>query len=127
MRIYKNKAFARFARKESIADETLCEAIENAEAGKIDADLGGGLIKQRIARPNEGKRGGYRTIILYKKADKAFFVFGFAKNDEANFSKDEEKAYKKMAEIMLNLTDAELRKQIKAGHITEVKYHDKKK
>jgi hypothetical protein len=46
----------------------------------IDADLGGGVIEQRIARPGKGKSGGFRAMILYKRATKAVFVYGFAKN-----------------------------------------------
>ena len=65
MRIFKSKWFARFARKERITDVQLCEAIRNAEQGVIDADYGGSVIKQRIARPNEGKSGGYRSIVLF--------------------------------------------------------------
>jgi hypothetical protein len=67
MRIFKNKWFARFARKERIGDELLCQAIERAEKGLIDAELGGGVIKQRIARPGGGRSGGYRTIIAFKQ------------------------------------------------------------
>ena len=80
MRVFKNKWFAKFASKEGISDEKLTQAIRETEAGNIDADYGGGVIKQRIARPQEGKSGGYRSIILYRKEDKAFFVYGFAKN-----------------------------------------------
>ena len=65
MRIFKNKWFAKFARKEEISDEKLIQAVKDADAGNIDADYGGGVIKQRISRPQEGKSGGYRTIILY--------------------------------------------------------------
>jgi len=66
MRIYKSKWLARFSRKERSADASLCEAVRNAERGMIDADYGGGVIKQRIARQNEGKSGGYRSIILFR-------------------------------------------------------------
>ncbi|TNE36994.1 MAG: type II toxin-antitoxin system RelE/ParE family toxin, partial [Alphaproteobacteria bacterium] len=81
MRIFKTKWFTRFARKEGIDEITLRLAILNAEQGLIDADLGGGVIKQRISRPGEGKSGGHRTIILFRSGDKAFFVFGFSKSD----------------------------------------------
>lgn len=121
MRVFKNKSFARFASKEGISDEKLCEAIHRAENGQIDADLGGGVIKQRLSRPNEGKSGGYRAIILYKQGDKAFFVYGFAKNNEANITKEEEKAFKKAATIMLGLSDEILKQQIEAGSLTEIK------
>ncbi len=74
MRIFKIKWFVRFARKQSIDDALLCEAIARAENGSIDADLGSGLIKQRVARDGEGRSGGYRTIIAYWAGEKAFFV-----------------------------------------------------
>jgi len=61
MRIFKNKPFTRFARKAGLDDPTLCEAIANVERGLIDADLGGSVIKQRIARLGKGKSGGFRA------------------------------------------------------------------
>jgi hypothetical protein len=87
MRIFKNKWFHRFALRNDIDDNTLLEAIERTDKGLIDADLGGGLLKQRIARDGQGKSGGYRAIIFYRKEDKAFFMFGFAKNDQENLQK----------------------------------------
>jgi hypothetical protein len=54
MKVFKTKWFARFARHELIADTSLREAIARAERGLIDADLGGGLIKQRVARKGQG-------------------------------------------------------------------------
>ena len=74
MRIFKTKWFARFARHEQIMDAGLREAIERVERGLIDADLGGGLIKQRVARRGQGRSGGYRTIIAYRaKKRRCFF------------------------------------------------------
>ncbi|MFP5235931.1 MAG: type II toxin-antitoxin system RelE/ParE family toxin [Acidobacteriota bacterium] len=75
---------ARFARREGLAPATLRDAIERAEKGLVDADLGGGLIKQRVARAGKGRSGGYRTIIAYRRKDRAIFVFGFAKSDREN-------------------------------------------
>ena len=49
-RIYKNRWFAKFANREGISDATLVAAVARANSGLIDADLGGGLIKQRVAR-----------------------------------------------------------------------------
>lgn len=63
MRIFKNRWFEKFARKQDIGDDVLREAVGRAERGLIDADLGGGVIKQRVAREGEGRSGGYRTII----------------------------------------------------------------
>lgn len=79
MRVFKNAWFERFARKQKIADLALFDAVRRAENGQIDADLGGGVIKQRVSRPGQGKSGGYRTTILYRQKQRAFFVFGFAK------------------------------------------------
>ena len=84
MQIFKNKWFSKFAKEEGIQDKELCETVRDAEKGLIDADYGGGVIKQRIARPNEGKSGGFRSIILYRQGEKAFFVFGFPKKDNAS-------------------------------------------
>jgi len=69
LRVFKNAWFVRFVRKEQISARALWDAVECAEQGQIDADLGGGVIKQRIARPGEGKSKGYRSIVLYRKAD----------------------------------------------------------
>ena len=77
LRVFKNAWFERFARKENISAEALWDAVDRAEQGQIDADLGGGVIKQRIARAGGGKSKGYRSIVLYRKGDRAFFVFGF--------------------------------------------------
>ena len=83
MRIFKEKGFTRFQRKEGISDQTLCQAVREAQSGLIEADLGHGLIKQRIARPGQGKRGSYRTIIAYLMKKRAIFLFGFAKSRKA--------------------------------------------
>ena len=124
MRIFKNKWFVRFTRQQRIEDAALCDAIANAEKGLIDADLGGGVIKQRIARPNEGKSGGFRSIVLFRYDDKAFFVYGFPKNVRSNIRKDELKGFKELAEVMLGYDKAALAKALKSGAIVEVKCHE---
>jgi hypothetical protein len=125
VRIFKNKSFARFARKARIADAALCEAIGNAERGLIDADLGGGVIKQRIARPGKGKSGGFRTIILFQAGARAFFVHGFAKKDQGNIRDDELAAFKMLAAELLAYDDDALGKAIAAGVFMEVMSDDK--
>jgi hypothetical protein len=77
VRIFKSRWFERFARKEGIADVVLFEAVVRAEKGQIDADLGGGVVKQRIARPGQGRSKGYRTIIFFRRGVRSFFVYGF--------------------------------------------------
>jgi hypothetical protein len=125
VRKFKNNSFARFARKARIADATLCEAIGNAERGLIDADLGGGVIKQRIARPGKGKSGGFRTIILFRAGARAFFVHGFAKNKQENIRDDELAAFKMLAAELSAYDDAALAKAIEAGVFMEVMEDDK--
>ncbi len=124
MRIFKNKWFVRFARKEGISDAKLCDAVKDAEAGNINADYGGGVIKQRIARPNEGKSGGYRSVILYRKGDKAFFVYGFLKSERENINEAEEREFKKLAKVTFALSEEELAKLVEIGTYTEVQYYD---
>ncbi len=125
MRIFKNKAFAKFARKEQISDAKLWEAVTAAERGNIDADYGGGVIKQRIARTNQGKSGGYRAIIYYRQAYKAFFVYGFSKNTRDNIEDDEERELKRQAKIVFALSNEQLLKLLENGTYQEVKSHEK--
>ena len=120
MRVFKNKPFERYARKAGIGDKSLRLAVENAERGLIDADLGFGVIKQRIARPGSGKSGGFRTIILFQQGERAFFVHGFAKNERDNIRDDELAAFRMLAAEMLGYSDATLADVIAAGTLTEV-------
>jgi len=120
VRIFKNAWFERFARKQKIRDGMLREAVVRAEQGLIDADLGGGVIKQRLARPGQGRSGGYRTLILYRQAHRAFFVYGFAKSQQANISDEEETAFKNAARHVLELTDEQLSALIHNGQFSEV-------
>ncbi len=89
MRIFKTKWFRRYARRERIANDILKEAIDRAEQGLVDADLGGGIIKQRMARAGQGRSGGYRTLIAYRAGDRAVFLYGFAKRERDNIDPDE--------------------------------------
>lgn len=124
MRIFKTRPFARFARAEEIPDVVLIAAVERAVAGRIDADLGGGVIKQRIARRGGGKSGGFRTIILFRLGDRAFFVYGFAKSDRDNIGADELRAFRKLAGEMFRLDEKALAAAIANGTITEMERHD---
>ena len=88
------------------------------------ADYGGGVIKQRIARPNEGKSGGYRSVILYHRGDKAFFVYGFPKNERENIDDAEEQAFKELAKVLFALSDNEIAKLVKTRVYEEVQCDD---
>lgn len=111
----------KFARKGGIADAKLCEAVRRAETGAIDADYGGGVIKQRIARPNEGKSGGYRSIILFRLGERAVFVYGFAKNERDNIDASDERDFKRLAKVLLTVSDSELEVLVDEGKYVEVK------
>jgi hypothetical protein len=105
-------------------DAALCKAVANAERGLIDADLGGGVIKQRIARRGQGKSGGFRAVILYRRGSRALFVYGFAKNEQANISQDELAALKELASEMLAYSEASIKKAIESGPLIEVNCHE---
>ncbi len=121
MRVFKNKSFDRFTKREKIEDKELWEAIERANKGLISADLGSGLIKQRIARKGQGKSGGFRSIIIFKAEDRAFFVYGFAKNHQDNISETELKALKKLSSELLSYSEQDLLIAIKKGIFKEIK------
>jgi hypothetical protein len=114
------KAFSRFADKSHIGDAALCQAVRDAERGLIAADLGGGVIKQRIARTGKGKSGGFRTLIVFKAGTRAFFVYGFAKNERDNIEKDELVALKKLAAELLSYDDKVIARAVGSGTLTEV-------
>ena len=111
----------RFAKKAGIGDALLYEAIRDAERGLIAANLGGGVIKQRIARLGQGKSGGFRTLIVFRAGARAFFVHGFAKNEKANIGKDELAALKKLASELLAYDDKALARAVASGTLAEVK------
>jgi hypothetical protein len=98
----------------------LREAIQRAERGLIDADLGGGLIKQRVARAGQGKSGGYRMMIAYRTGDRAVFLLGFAKNERDNVSEDEMAAMRKLAMVWLHAPAGGIAMAIEDGVLQEV-------
>lgn len=123
MRVFKNAWFQKFARKERISDAALCEAVSRVDRGLIDADLGGGVIKQRVARPGEGRSGGYRTLLLFRAGSRAVFTFGFAKNDRDNISEADERDLKAAAKLILALSDAEMDRLVELDEFEEVQCH----
>ena len=126
MRIFKSRWLGRFARRETIGDSSLWEAIDRAERGLIDADLGGGLIKQRVARPGAGRSGGYRMIVAYKEGDRAVFLYGFAKNERENISPDELEDLRAVGLRWLKMPSDALAREITKGRLQEIDHdHDK--
>ena len=124
MHTFKTKAFARFADRMGLDDASLHDAVQRAERGLIAADLGGGVIKQRIARKGAGRSGGFRTIILFRRSRLAFFVHGFAKSRRGNLRQDELRAFKLLARQYLALDRAGLKAVEAVGAIIEVKCNE---
>ena len=120
MKVFKTRWFARFARQEGLPDDSLLEAIERAERGLVDADLGGGLIKQRIARRGQGRSGGYRVMIAYRARSRVIFLFGFAKKERENISPDELVFLRELAKNWLTSDNAKIRKEIETGNLQEI-------
>lgn len=120
VKVFRNAWFERFARKQRITDRALLDAVDRAERGLIDADLGGGVIKQRVARQGQGKSGGFRAIILYRAAERAFFVYGFVKSGLANIDSSEEAMFRKAATHVLGLSNTQLADLIAKGQFSEV-------
>ena len=120
MRVFRTKEFTRFAKRERIGDRALCDAVARAGRGLIDADLGGGLIKQRVARPGQGRSGGFRTLIVYRAAARSVFVYGFAKSERANIGPDELMFWRKVAAAFSTMAESVIAVSIVTGEITEV-------
>lgn len=122
MRVFKTRGFARLARAEGIADADLVAAVKAAERGLVDADLGRGLIKLRIARPGGGKSGGFRTLIAYRSGRHAVFIYGFAKSARGNVKPDELADLRDAASEMVAWSDAEIAGHLRADRLQEVAY-----
>jgi len=121
MQVYKSKWFSKWADKEDLTDSDLSAAVKEMANGVIDADLGGHVMKKRVALQGQGKSNGARTLLAFKVGDKAFFMYGFAKNQQDNISPKELKALKLMAKHVLSYTPAQLSVALSAGEFIEVK------
>jgi hypothetical protein len=111
-------------RQERISDRLLCEAVARAELGVIDANLGGGLIKQRVARSSSGRSGGYRTLIAYRAARRSMFLYGFAKNERDNIGARELADLKVLAGRFLSMTEAEIELALRENELKELACDD---
>lgn len=120
MRRFKTKWVARFARREGISDESLREAIDRAEQGVVDADLGGGLIKQRVARQGQGRSGGFRTIIAYQAKRRAVFLYGFAKSERDNIGSGELLSLREIGQGWLAANAAKIIEALEDGALQEI-------
>lgn len=120
IRVFKTKWLARFARRQLITDSSLQEAIGRAEQGIIDADLGGGLIKQRVARKGQGRSGGYRMLVAFRQQGRAVFLYGFAKSGQENISADELASLRDIAAGWLDADTDRIKAAVEANELQEV-------
>lgn len=121
-RIFKTRVFVRWMQKTDLSDELLVNAVAEMQRGLVDADLGGGVFKKRIALPNRGKSGSVRTLIATNKNDRWFFVLGFEKNQRDNIEKTELIALKEAAKTMLTLSEGQLQSVITTQKLKEIHY-----
>ena len=122
MKVFKTKSFAQWAKGLKITDAKLSAAVTEMEQGLIEASLGHGLYKKRIAVPGKGKRGGARTIVAYKQAEKAFFIYGFAKNEKDNVDAKEKEALVKYASVLVSLDARQMKQTTLGGELIEVNH-----
>ena len=106
--------------KTDLADADLRQSVTEMEAGLIDADLGGQLVKKRVAFPGRGKRGGARTIVATNRGDRWYFIFGFSKNERASIDKHELRALQELASDLLGQDAAAITAALKADQIVEI-------
>ena len=125
MDVYLTKWMARYSRREGISHRALSDAIRRAERGLIDADLGSGLIKQRVAREGKGRSGGYRTIIGYRRAGRAIFLYGFAKSERENVEPDDLKTVRETGAVWLTADAAKIQRGLATGELEELPYDEK--
>jgi hypothetical protein len=126
VQIYKTKSFVRFARRERIPDSALCEAVQRAARGLVDADLGGGVIKQRVARPGQGRSGGFRVLIAYRRDVRSVFLYGFAKSERDNVEDDELETARDIAKGWLAASADQISRALADGLIDEVDHDEGK-
>jgi hypothetical protein len=124
MQAFKTRTFAKWANGAGLDADALAIAVAGMERGLIDARLGGEVVKKRVALPGRGKRGGVRTLVAFRQEEKAFFIFGFAKNERANISGDELRALKFLAKELLNYSAMSLTKALQTGELIEIEVND---
>jgi hypothetical protein len=122
VRVFKTKWVARFTRREQITDGDLSKAIQRAERGLVDADLGGGIVKQRVARAGQGRSGGYRMLLAYRSGERAVFLYGFAKSERENIGDDELQTLREIGAAWLAADVQRIARAIEENALQEVTY-----
>jgi hypothetical protein len=95
-RIFRTRTFTRWMRKAGLADADLLASVLEMSNGLVDADLGGHVVKERVALAGRG--GGARTIVASNLGDRWYFMYGFAKNERNDVSPAELDALRALAD-----------------------------
>jgi len=125
-RVFVTRTFARWMSKAGLTEAAIQRAVLEMLQGLIDADLGGNLVKKRVALPGHGKRGGARTIVARRSADHWFFLYGFNKNERGDLARDELRALREVGNQLLELDDQQLAIALGAGEIMELSDENQK-
>lgn len=121
-RAFKTRTFNRWLRKSGLSDRQLIAATAEMQRGLIDADLGGHVVKKRVALPGQGKRGSTRTLVGTNYRDRWFFLFGFGKNERDNITANELVVLQEISKDLLALDDKQLEIAIENGELLEMNH-----
>jgi len=120
MQVFTTRAFSRLDVAGELRDSDLIAAVAEMNDGLWDANLGGQVYKKRVALAGRGKSGGARTLIAFKSDDRAFFMYGFSKNQRSNITTKEKQTLKLMARELLGYSGKQLRQALKHGVLIEI-------
>jgi hypothetical protein len=120
------KGLAKFARRERIDDRTVTDCVQRASQGLIDADLGGGILKLRVARQGQGRSGGYRKIVAFRIDHRVVFLYGFAKNERENIEPKELLTLRKIGAELMAADDAKIAKALRDDVLEEIRLDEEK-
>jgi hypothetical protein len=119
-RVFMTRRFSRWMRKTELTESALCLAVTEMSNGLIDADMGGRVLKKRVAMPGRGKSGSARTLLATNRASRWFFVFGFEKNERANVTGKEVEALQQLATDLLRLSPSQLDEHVGSDALKEI-------
>jgi hypothetical protein len=119
-RVFKTRNFARWLKRSELTDAALFKAVQEMVSGLIDADLGGDIVKKRVALPGRGKRAGARTLIATRRSHRWIFVFEFDKNEHSNVSPSDLETLQTLAEDLLDRTDSEIDESLSDNSLQEI-------
>jgi len=120
MRVLKTRWFARWARREGLTDSVLWDAVVEMRRGLVEAKLGSGLVKKRVAQSGRGKSGAYRTLLASDFSERWVFLYGFAKSERENIGDGDLRELRRLAQEYLSMGEAATRRLIGMGVLMEV-------